>query len=95
MVVPLLFACGARHPAGVPKESVWVGEKDRGAYILLGPREGARWHVKAWGRDGKLLAEGPFVLRGMARAAIEPHEFAAWDGRQLALKDGTLLVPAP
>jgi hypothetical protein len=31
----------------------------------------------------------------MARAAIEPHEFAAWDGRQLALKDGTLLVPAP
>lgn len=90
-----LCACGVRRPSQVPAESVWVGDKKQGAFVLLGEREGNRWRVKVWGRDGALLADGPFVLRGMARASIEPHEVAAWDGRQLALQDGTLLVPAP
>lgn len=94
-VIPVLLACGVRRPAQVPPESVWVGTEDHGAFILLGPREGNRWRVKAWGRNGAPLADGPFALSGMARAAIEPHELASWDGRQIALKDGTLLVPAP
>lgn len=88
-------ACGVRRPSQVPRESVWVGDKDRGAFVLLGEREGNTWNIRVWDRNGKPLAAGHFVLRGMARATIEPHEFAAWDGRQLALQDGTLLVPSP
>lgn len=93
--VALLLACGVRRPSQVPTDAVWVGEKAPGAFVLVGSREGNRWMVKVWGRDGALLADRPFALSGMARVAIEPHEVAAWDGRQIALKDGTLLVPAP
>ncbi len=95
LLLPILLACGVRRPAQVPRESVWVGDKAGGAFVLLGTREGSRWRLKVWSRDGALLADGPFALQGMARASIEPHELAAWDGRRLALKDGSLLVPAP
>lgn len=94
LALPLLLGCGVRRPAGVPQEAVWVGDRTTGAWVQVGPRDGQHWRLTAWGRDGARLADGPFVLRGMARAAIEPHELAAWDGRCIALKDGTLLVPA-
>jgi hypothetical protein len=93
--VLMVLGCGPRHPAQVPKESVWVRGQQQGAFILLGERAGSRWRVQVWSREGALLADRPFALRGMARTSIEPHELAAWDGRQIALKDGTLLVPAP
>lgn len=95
LLLPLLLACGPRRPAGVPREAVQVGEGRAAAWLLLGEREGGRWRLRAWSRDGALQADGAFALQGMARASIEPHELAAWDGRQAALKDGTLLVPAP
>ena len=93
-LLPFL-GCSVRRPSQVPKESVWVGDRSQGVFVLVGEREGSRWRVKIWGRDGTLRVDSPFVLRGMARASIEPHEVAAWDGRQLSLQDGTLLVPAP
>lgn len=93
-LLPLL-SCGVRRPAQVPKEAVRVGPADRGAWVLVGARQAGRWPLRVWDRNGALEAEGAFVLRGMARVSIEAHEPAAWDGRQLALKDGSLLVPAP
>jgi hypothetical protein len=93
--LPLLLACGVRRPAQVPKEAVQVGPKEGGAWVLVGPRQAGRWPLRVWDRDGALKADGAYVPRGMARVSIEAHEPAAWDGRQLALKDGTLLVPAP
>jgi hypothetical protein len=95
LILALLLACGVRRPSQVPAEAVWVDGQDRGAFVQVGPRDGDRWRVKVWGRDGSLRADGRFALSGMARTAIEPHEVAAWDGRQIALKDGTLLVPRP
>ncbi len=95
LCLPLLLACGARRPAQVPAEARWVGSADQGAWILVGARQDGRWPLRAWDRHGALKVEGPYLLRGMARVSIEAHEPAAWDGRQLALKDGSLLVPAP
>lgn len=95
LALALLTGCGDRRPAGVPAEARWVGPKDTGAWVRVGDRENGRWRVQAWGRDGAVVADGPYQLRGMARVSVEPHELAAWDGRQLALRDGTLLVPAP
>lgn len=95
LLLPLLLACGVRRPARVPKDAVRVGPKDGGVWVLVGARQDGRWPVRVWDRDGALKADSAFVLRGMARVSIEAHEPAAWDGRQLALKDGSLLVPAP
>lgn len=95
LCLPLLLACGVHRPSQVPKASVWVGPKEGGAWVLLGARQDGRWPVQVWDRNGALRADGSFVLRGMARVSIETHELAAWDGRLLALKDGSLLVPAP
>lgn len=93
--LPLLLACGVRRPPQVPKEAVQVGPPDHAAWVLVGARQDGRWPLRVWDWAGALQADGAFVLRGMARVSIEAHEPAAWDGRQLALKDGSLLVPAP
>jgi len=100
LCVPLVIAilalgCGRvpPKPANVPAESFFVGKRKDGVFVLIGARDGLGWRVKIFDRRGTLLKEGPYVLRGMARAEVVPGEVLSFDGEALHLADGTLLIP--
>lgn len=97
MAAILLLGCGRvpPRPANVPAESFFVGKRKDGVFVVIGARDGLGWRVKIFSRDGVLRREGPFVLRGMARAKVVPEEVLSYDGEALHLADGTLLVPRP
>lgn len=87
------LACTPRPPKGVPANAVWAGTRKAGAFVVIGDQTLDGWKIKVYDRRGALLADGPFVLRGMARAELLPEEFAGWESGTLRLKDGALLVP--
>lgn len=90
----LLVGCGApSRPANVPEGAFWAGKRRDGVFVLIGARDGLGWQVKLYDRKGNLKAEGPYVLRGMAKAEIVPEEVVSFDGEALHMADGTLLIP--
>lgn len=96
----VLLACGPyrgpRRPAGVPAEAVWVGNRQSGVFVEVGPKEGIWFRLRVFDdRTGALKADGVFIIQGMARVKIHPHEIRGWDGRAVILEDGTRLVPKP
>ncbi|MCE1230083.1 MAG: hypothetical protein LWX11_11425 [Firmicutes bacterium] len=94
IVMTLALACGApSRPANVPEGAFWAGKRSNGVFVLMGERDGLGWQVKLYDRKGNLKAQGPYVLRGMAKAKIVPEEVISFDGEALHLADGTLLVP--
>lgn len=98
-VVPLclFLACGGApsRPASVPADAQWGGEGKQGVFLRVEGHEGTLWRLQVWDRQGRPLGEGPFRLRGFAKAKIVPEEVLAWQNGALQLKDGTWLVPEP
>lgn len=86
-------ACTPRPPAGVPAEATWVGSRKQGAFVKMGAQTLDGWCFKVYDRQGRLVADAPFVLRGMGRSELDPQDLAGWDGRNLYLKDGAVLAP--
>lgn len=87
------LACTPRPPAGVPAGAVWAGTRKAGAFVVIGEQTLDGWKLKVYDRKGALIAEGPFVLRGLGRTELSPEDFARWDSGVLHLKDGAALVP--
>lgn len=81
------------RPANVPPESIYVGKRRDGVFVVVVSKEVIGWRLKVFGRDGSLKAEGLYVLRGMARAELLPEELVSFDGEAFHLSDGGLLVP--
>lgn len=94
LILTVVVGCGApSRPAGVPEGAFWAGKRKDGVFVFIGARDGLGWQVKIYDRKGALKAQGPYVLRGMARAEIVPAEVLSYDGEALHLADGTLLIP--
>lgn len=95
-ILTLLIACGAPpKPQGVPPEAFFVGKRRDGVFVTVGAPHATGWILKIHDRNGRLLKEGPFVLKGYARGEILPSDVVAWDGQALLLADGGRLVPRP
>ena len=90
----LLAACGApSRPQGVPAEAFFVGKRRGGVFVIVGAPHATGWFLKIYDRKGTLIKEGPFALKGYARGEILPEEVVGWNGTELALADGSRLVP--
>ena len=94
-----LTACGPHvppRPASVPQEAQWLGDRKGGVFVLIGAQEMDGWRLKIYDdHTGALKADGPFVLRGMARAELSVGDLAFFDGQSIHLKDGAVLGPRP
>ena len=97
VLLAVMLGCAARaprKPAGVPPESFWVGTRHSGVFVIIGAKEREAWRIRIFDdRSGAVRAEGPFILRGIARADIDAEDIASFDGTNLHLTDGALLVP--
>jgi len=83
-----------RKPAGVAPEAFWVGDRQGGVFVVIGPKDRDGWRIRiSDDRTGAARAEGLFNLRGIARAEIAPEDIASYDGTALHLADGAILVP--
>lgn len=89
------LACSPRRPAGVPADATWVGSRKQGAFVQMGGQTLDGWRFKIYDRQGLLVADAPFVLRGVGRSELDPQDLTGWDGRNLYLKDGAVLAPKP
>jgi hypothetical protein len=91
----LLAGCGGTpaRPPSVPAEAQWGGSGQKGAFLRVGGHQGTLWQLEVWDRKGRVLASGPFRLRGFAKAQIMPDEVLAFENGAFQLKDGTWLVP--
>lgn len=89
------LACSPRHPAGVPAEATWVGSRKQGAFVQMGAQTLDGWRFRVYDRQGRLVADGPFVLRGVGRSELDAKDLTGWDGRNLYVKDGAVLAPKP
>jgi len=97
LLAGFLLACGrvpSRPPAVAP-EAAWAGEGKQGLWLKVTGHQGTLWQLEVWDRQGKLLGQGNFRLRGFAKAKIVPEEVLGWELGALHLKDGTWLVPEP
>ncbi len=96
-LVAVMLGCAPRapqKPAGLPEESFWVGTRQSGVFVLIGPKDREGWKVKIFNdHSGAIQAEGLFTLRGMARAEITREDLLSYDGNALHLADGALLAP--
>jgi hypothetical protein len=84
------------RPPSVPPQATWAGTRKAGVFVLVGPQDREAWLIKVFDdRTGAVRAEGPYVLRGAARAEIQAEEIVGFDAQGLHLSDGALMVPRP
>ena len=83
-------------PKNVPLDAVWVGEKNRGAYLKIRATgsDPNRFFTEIYLKDGKLHYKGPMELNPKKSQRFDfknPSSYAFFDGRDLILKDGGVL----
>lgn len=82
-----------RKPSGVPSEATWVGSRSNGAFVQIQSKELDGWKIRIYDRQGVTLAEGLFILRGLARSELHVEDFTSYSEGVLHLKDGGVMTP--
>jgi len=83
-------------PKNVPLDAVWVGEKERGAYLKIRAigSDPNRFFSEIYLKNGKLYYKGPMELNPKKSQRFDfknPSSYGFFDGRDLILKDGGIL----
>lgn len=104
LVLLVIAACSTDidpplRPDGVPENAMWIGGIDGGAWVLLERRVGDPPRIYRAQVFGDQVGDKWYVGRleiGPNIAAVEsitdPEVFQIWDGDNLLLKDGRIMV---
>lgn len=83
------------RPESVPKEALWVGGPDGGAFLTVNPSGKNRYAVQVFSESGDRLFRGTMTLdRDVEKpfAYADVNAYSAWDGQRVLLVDGRSLV---
>ena len=85
-----------QRPSGVPLAAVWQGNGDGGAYYNCSAGGPAN-ECTVWNDGtGETMASGPFLLQEQKRSAYSDElDYVSFDGKNIHLKGGLVLAPAP
>jgi hypothetical protein len=103
-VLATVLACNSAsgeppRPAAVPKQALWIGGADGGAFVLLrkDPSDPAHvFHARVFHAHGEPWFTGALALPADDKGAVDigrREAFAGWDGEKLILADGRTLRP--